>query len=79
MKNLHDIAKDLLAKNPGLKAKVEKAHADKQQYKATEVSVTSRLCGNIGRREGFYVKRNELIWEIINQVNGEEATEELVY
>ena len=79
MKKLSTIAKDILAKNPGLKTRVEEAHADKKQYKVTEVSVTTRLCGHIGKREGQFVKRNELIWEIINQVNGETNEDELVY
>lgn len=73
---LSNIANHLLESNPSLTAILDES-APTAQYSAIADKVTPRLCANIGRLEGVYIKRNELIWAIINAYNGE--TEELVY
>lgn len=73
---LSNIATNLLESNPSLSSVLDES-APTEQYSAIKDKVTPRLCANIGRVEGVYIKRNELIWAIINAYNGE--TEELVY
>lgn len=73
---LTNIANNLLESNPSLTAVLDES-APTEQYSAIKDKVTPRLCANIGRLEGVYIKRNELIWAIINVYNGE--AEELVY
>lgn len=73
---LQSIATNLLESNPSLSSVLDES-APTEQYSAIKDKVTPRLCANIGRVEGVYIKRNELIWAIINAYNGE--TEELVY
>lgn len=67
MKTLQAIAKHLLSKNTRLKTIVKQ---NTKSYKLLEADVTPALCTSIGRREGMYVKRNELIWAIINEAQG---------
>ena len=47
------------------------------QYKAVAQHIDSKLCGIIGRAEGFYVDKRKLVWDIIdtvNEVSGEGLT-----
>lgn len=62
-------AKRLLEKNPELEGIVKDNPG--QSYKALQPRITTRLCGQIGRQIGQFVRPNQLIWEIINQVNDE--------
>jgi len=73
---LSNIAQNLLASNPSLTEALD-ASTSTTQYSTVADKVTPRLCANIGRMEGVYIKRNELIWAIINAYNGE--VDELVY
>lgn len=73
---LANIATQLLTSNSSLTNILDES-APTEQYSAIKDKVTPRLCANIGRIEGVYIKRNELIWAIINAYNGE--AEELVY
>ena len=75
MKKSCIIAKRLLSKNPDLVTIIE-ANPGKS-YRALEPRITRKLCASIGRAEGQFIKRNELIWACINEVDGEE--EELDY
>jgi hypothetical protein len=73
---LSNIATNLLSSNPSLSEALDNSDQS-SQYSAIKDKVTPRLCANIGRIEGVYIKRNELVWAIINAYNGE--TEDLVY
>ena len=74
---MQSIAQRLLDKNLSLKEALEKADP-KGQYKAIEPYLTSTLLAKIGKAEGTYIKKQELIWAIIDCFNGE-ASEELDY
>lgn len=73
---LSNIATSLLASNPKLTEALDSAD-QQSQYRAIQTLVTPRACANIGRIEGVYIKRNELVWAIINAYNGD--TDDLVY
>ncbi len=68
--SLKNIVERLLKKNPEIVAIIEDNKGT--SYKAVEPRITSKLCTSIGRTEGRYIKRNELIWACIDQVNGTE-------
>ena len=67
MNKLQAIAKQLLAKNTRLKTIVIK---NEKSYKLLAADVTTDLCTSIGRREGIFVKRHDLIWAIIDEAKG---------
>lgn len=69
--SLKAIASRLLVKNPELITIITDNPGS--SYKALEPRITSKLCAGIGRTEGQYIKRNELIWACINNVDGDEA------
>ncbi len=69
-KSLNAIATQLLGKNPELTTIITDNPGS--SYKALEPRITSKLCAGIGRSEGQFIKRNDLIWACINEVDGEE-------
>ena len=69
--SLPAIAERLLEKNPELATIVE--DNPEASYKALAPRISARLCTSIGKTEGQFIKRNELIWACINHVQGEEA------
>ena len=71
---LSGIAKKLVAKYPEL---TEIVNENEKSYKALEPKITTRLCGMIGKAEEQYVKRNDLIWAVINEVKGDVETDAL--
>lgn len=73
---LTNIATHLLESNPKLTETLDNAQSN-EQYSAIKDMVSPRVCANIGRIEGVYIKRSDLIWAIINAYNGE--TEDLIY
>lgn len=73
---LQNIATHLLESNPRLSEALDNA-SQNEQYSSIKDMVTPRVCANIGRIEGVYIKRNDLVWAIINAYNGE--SEDLVY
>lgn len=74
---IETIAGNLMAKNTKLVEALQEAPA-KGQYKAIEPFITGQLLAKIGKAEGCYVKKQDLIWAIINVHNGDGA-EELDY
>jgi len=73
---MQKIAQKLIEKNPEL---VEIATNNTKSYKLLEAKVTTRLVAAIGRKEGKFIKRNELIWAIIDTAQGNDSGEELDY
>ena len=74
---IETIAGNLMTKNPKLVEALESAPA-KGQYKAIEPYITGQLLAKIGKAQSCYVKKQDLIWAIINVHNGDGA-EELDY
>ena len=74
-KTLTSIATQLVAKNSTI-TEVITTNPGKS-YKALEPIISAKLCSRIGKAEGTYIKRNELIWACINEVEDDE--EELDY
>lgn len=70
MKKISTIARRIVAKNQGLVSVVENNKGT--SYKALEPRITARFVAKIGRAEGQYLKRNELIWAIINAVEDDD-------
>ena len=75
MKKISTIAKAIMSKNPELVTLVE---GNAQSYKALEPRITARFVATVGRQEGQFIKRNELIWACINTCQ-DEAEDELDY
>ena len=71
---MQKIAKKLIKKNPQLATIVQD---NDKSYKLLEEHISTRLVAKIGRAEGTFIKRNALIWAIIDEVKGE--SEELDY
>jgi hypothetical protein len=69
-KSLSEIASQLLEKNPTLTKIIEDNPG--ASYKAIEPRITGKLCASIGKQEGQYIKRNELIWACIDSITGTE-------
>ena len=74
---MEHIAQRLLEKNEALHKAITEANTSKQ-YKAIEPFITGRLLAKIGKAEGSFIKKRDLIWAIIDEFNGE-GTEELDY
>ena len=74
--SIQAIAKRLIEKNSNITALVENA-TDGTSYKVLAPVISARLCTSIGKTEGQFIRRNELIWACINEVQGE--VEDLEY
>ena len=65
-KSYQTIAKLLIKKNTTLtEAVVNNPGAN---YKVVDALLSSKLLAKIGEKEDFYIKRNQLVWAIINVV-----------
>ena len=73
---LSKIAQRLLKSNKELKAIVLE---NEKSYKLLEAKITPRLLATIGKAEGVFIKRNELIWAIIDEASGASKGGELKY
>ena len=73
---LSKIAQRLLKSNKELKAIVLE---NEKSYKLLEAKITPRLLATIGKAEGVFIKRNELIWAIIDEASGTSKGGELKY
>lgn len=73
---IETIAQRLMDKNPKIAEALDKAEAN-GQYKAIEGLISGQLLAKIGRAESCFVKKQDLIWALINVHNG--AEDELDY